>query len=75
MDDLTQENNITLSHYMTGFNDELTGNENLDTFTKAIYRKAYKIGRLDALVGDDLSSNDYQTDEQILNKIINLYVI
>ena len=54
--------------YMQGWNDEL----DLKTpkkFETSIEERAYRIGRADALVGDEVTSNDYQTEEEILKKI------
>jgi hypothetical protein len=36
-----------------------------------ILQRAYKIGELDFIVGDELESVDFQTEEQILNSIKN----
>lgn len=59
---------ILLDIYMQGFKDELYGKQERNY--KAHYEfRAYNLGRLDALVGDDCRSVDYQTEEQILEKI------
>jgi hypothetical protein len=61
---------ILLEVYLKGFKDELEGiifyvqeNELLST--------AYNLGRDHALIGDDIESIDYLTDEEILNLILN----
>ena len=65
---MIEEDKILLQVYMWGFNDELTGlpevihYDNLD-------QRAYNLGRLDAQVGDDMTSLDYQSNEDILKKI------
>jgi hypothetical protein len=53
-----------LSVYMRGFNDEL---DNTDSFS--LVEKAYYLGKLNALLGDDVRSVDYQSDKEILNQI------
>lgn len=60
-----------LDVYMQGFNDELDGKEDIKFYiTDSPYKSpAYKLGRLNALVGDDCRSVDYLSGEEIL-KII-----
>lgn len=57
-----------LETYMWGFNDELDGRERMWNPNPLLLR-AYEIGRGDAIIGDDIPSNDLQTNEEILNKI------
>ena len=38
-------------------------------FAAPLMLRAYNLGRIDAILGDDMSSVDYQTNEIILNKI------
>lgn len=57
-----------LEHYMKGFREELEGKPKPVKEYNFLYR-AYMLGRWDALLGDDISSVDLQTDEQILDKI------
>lgn len=57
-----------LEIYMWGFTDEL------DRIVSAkhndeLHQIAYDLGREDALIGDDVSSSDLQTNEEVLNKI------
>lgn len=57
-----------LKIYMLGFNDELY------TKPKAIYsnqlkQSAYDHGRVDAIIGDDISSSDLQSNDEILTRI------
>lgn len=59
-----------LKIYMWGFEDELTGETRLIP-QELSATKAYNLGKIDALVGDDVRSVDYQTDEQILYRIKN----
>ena len=59
-----------LEIYIWGFNDELNGLPviPLDCDLSKI---AYHFGREDAIIGDDVSTSDLQTNEEILNKIRN----
>lgn len=57
-----------LEIYMRGFNNELDGipdEEHSDELSK----RAYDLGTIDAYCGDDVSSIDLQTNDEILNKI------
>lgn len=65
---MTKEDRELLSIYMSGFEDELAGIEK-DPILEPLQKKAYIIGRMDAIAGDDLSSIDEQTDEEILHHI------
>ena len=60
--------------YMLGFNYELSYPKPTDKldFDNKISRRAYGIGRDDAIIGDDISSNDEQSNEDILEKIKNI---
>ena len=57
-----------LEFYMLGFNDELNGTSSVVP-NSTLLTKAYTIGANHAVLGDDVRSFDYLTDEQIL-KII-----
>jgi len=57
-----------LEIYMHGFNDELDS-KGKDVFYYKITQTAYDMGRLDAIIGDDVRASDYQTDSQILKRI------
>ena len=57
--------------YMAGFVDELRGYPETK-FSKPLYERAYQLGRVDALIGDDVRSIDYQTNEEILHRIYNI---
>ena len=59
-----------LRTYMIGFEDELSS-ANKKIMKNYLQQKAYNLGRLDALVGDDINSLDYKTDLEILEKIYN----
>jgi hypothetical protein len=56
-----------LKWYMQGFEDELRGSTSVVPDGLAL--TAYKFGALDAWAGDDCSSVDLQTDEEIIEKI------
>lgn len=57
-----------LTWYMYGFNDELKGTSRTISDSKLL-NKAYSVGAIDALVGDNLKSSDNQSEEEII-KII-----
>jgi hypothetical protein len=61
---MNKKDKLLLQVYMEGFSDEL---DNIDNYTAITI--AYKLGRLDAQVGDDVRSVDYQTDEEIIKRI------
>jgi hypothetical protein len=61
---MNKEDKLLLQVYNQGFSDEL---DNIDNYT--VITIAYNLGRLDAQVGDDVGSVDYQTDEEILKRI------
>jgi hypothetical protein len=54
--------------YLQGFNDELN-NVKKTKYDVKLKQTAYDLGRLDAIVGDDVSSSDRQTNKQILDRI------
>lgn len=57
-----------LETYMWGFNDELYGRVRVCNPNPLLLR-AYNLGRDDAIIGDDVTSSDLQTNQQILNRI------
>jgi len=57
-----------LKVYMKGFNDELDGKIPLENPNPLLFR-AYNLGRDDAFIGDELTSSDLQTNEDILSRI------
>lgn len=63
---------LLLQTYMWGFNDELDGRTRLVN-TEPILLKAYSIGRDDAIIGDEISSSDLQTNQQIISRIKTVY--
>ena len=65
---MNEQDKVLLETYMWGFNDELDGIERMWNPNPLIMR-AYNLGREDAIVGDDVSSSDSQTNEEILNRI------
>ena len=52
--------------YMDGFNDELDGEFGNSKVNPNIDGRAYNLGSLHAIVGDDCSSVDNLSDKQIL---------
>lgn len=54
--------------YLQGFNNELNNVKKTKHDVK-LKQTAYDLGRLDAIVGDDVSSSDRQTNKQILDRI------
>tara|TARA_R110000772_G_scaffold17946_1_gene49784 strand:- start:35326 stop:35541 length:216 start_codon:yes stop_codon:yes gene_type:complete len=57
-----------LEWYTKGFNDELVG-MSITMPKQELLIRAYTVGAIDAIVGDDIRKVDYQTDEELL-KII-----
>lgn len=57
-----------LGVYMVGFDDELNNSQDR-SFESLLERRAYNLGRLDALLGDDVRSVDYQSNAEIINQI------
>jgi hypothetical protein len=68
MNELTDK--MLLSAYMLGFDNELWGTK-IDPlpFKHPLLVKAFNLGAGDALIGDDVRSVDYQSDETLLNRI------
>lgn len=62
------DDKILLETYMWGFNDELEGRVKMWNANPLLLR-AYELGRQDAIIGDDVISVDYQSNEEILNRI------
>lgn len=62
---------ILLETYMLGFSDELEGETR--EFEDSTLMRAYELGRVDAFVGDDVRSVDYQFDEHLLKRIYQEY--
>jgi hypothetical protein len=58
--------------YMQGFNDELYSKKPIDWFKNEVEKRAYFVGRADAIIGDDAPSSDYKPWEDILKEIKNL---
>ena len=65
---MNKEDKILLETYMCGFNDELDGRLKMWNPNPLLLR-AYNLGRQDAIVGDDVRSVDYQSNEERLNRI------
>lgn len=64
-------NKELLEMYMKGFSDELNGSLLENEIGGDLYLKAYKLGSQHAILGDDVRSFDYLTEEQILKLIKN----
>lgn len=64
-----------LEYYMQGFKDELYVKDCLvfNGVNKAdkLQKIAYELGRIHAIIGDDIRSIDYLTEEEILKRIKN----
>ena len=63
------DDKILLETYMIGFSDELEGK--IREFKDQILMRAYELGKVDAFVGDDFMSVNYQSDEHLLKRIKN----
>jgi hypothetical protein len=59
---------LLLDYYKKGWKDCANGNKE-QKFQDQLLQRAYSIGWCDFIVGDDVSSVDMQTDEQILKHI------
>ena len=59
-----------LEWYMKGFKDELRGTSTYES-DNPIENRAYMIGAMDAIAGDDMPSIDYKSDEETLDFIKN----
>ena len=57
-----------LKTYMNGFNDELES-KFINIYSDFLFRNAYELGKQDAIIGDDISSFDNQSNEEILKRI------
>jgi hypothetical protein len=57
-----------LGYYMLGFEDELDNNHE-QKFDNPLMNRAYNLGRLHALIGDDVRSVDYLTNDEIIKQI------
>ena len=57
-----------LEIYMKGFVDSLH-NKPPETHYSNLEQKAYFLGRIDAIIGDEIEEVDLETDEEILAKI------
>ena len=58
-----------LEVYMFGWYDEIYSAKHKRTQSEPILIKAYKLGRLDALVGDECEAIDNNTNDEILEQI------
>jgi hypothetical protein len=67
---MNEEDKILLDAYIQGFNDELDGRKSMWN-QNPLLLSAYNLGRQNAIVGDDARNVDYQTNQEILNRIRN----
>ena len=67
---MEEQDKILLETYMQGFNDELDGKVKISN-PNPLLMKAYNLGREHAIMGDDIRSVDYLTNEEILDRIRN----
>jgi hypothetical protein len=65
------DDKILLETYMIGFSDELEGGTR--EFKDPILIRAYELGKVDAFLGDDVMSINYQSDENLLKRIKKLW--
>jgi len=74
LESIEQANSVSdeelLGCYMHGFMDELDNNLDYD-FDSQIKNRAYNIGKSHALIGDDVRSVDYLSNDEIIKKIRN----
>ena len=68
---LFYKNNL-LKWYMKGFNDELRGTSTVESDNR-IDMVAYNLGAQHAIIGDDVSSIDNLSDEEIISMIEDIY--
>lgn len=57
-----------LGYFMQGFEDELYSLDE-KSYDTPIKQRAYNLGRLDAVAGDDMPSIDYKSNQDIINQI------
>lgn len=55
--------------YFEGWYEEVDGVKPRDWFKNDLSKRAYMMGRLDYVIGDDVSSNNLQTEEEIVKRI------
>jgi len=72
LDSIEQANSVSdeelLGYFMQGFEDELYGLDE-KTYDTPLKQRAYNLGRLDAIAGDDMPSLDYKCNQDIINQI------
>ena len=72
LESIEQANSVSdeelLGCYMHGFMDELDNNLDYE-FDLPIKNRAYNIGKSHALIGDDVRSVDYLTNDEIIKQI------
>lgn len=67
---MNSDDNVLLNYYMLGFKDEINGTSSvIDDINEPICLKAYNLGAFHAIAGDDQTSLDYLTSEEILERI------
>lgn len=72
LESIEQANSVSdeelLGYFMQGFEDELYGLDE-KTYDASLKQRAYNLGRLDAIAGDDITSIDYKSNQDIINQI------
>ncbi len=69
MDPVSDEELLEI--YETGWHDALSPGKTWRSYPTKLQERAYKLGGIDARAGDDVTSIDFQTDEEILKSIKN----
>lgn len=67
-EDNDEDNDNLLKWYMKGFSDELKGSSTIESENK-IEMIAYRLGAQHAIIGDDVSSIDNLSNEEIISMI------
>lgn len=71
-EDLVNKNELyseLIRIYQLGFKHELN-KQDIANIYSGLAMRAYALGKLDALVGDDVRAVDYQSNEEILERIL-----
>jgi hypothetical protein len=63
------KDDVLIEIYLEGFDDELNGSVERDDFEDEYSNRAYALGRINAIVGDDISSIDLKGRKEILRDI------
>lgn len=63
------EDILLLEAYMLGWNNELYGKTRLKVYDDELMQRAYDLGVVDAIIGDEVSSVDMKTNDELLTLI------